>query len=142
MSILTVASGASVWRGYTYYKDNKVLLFSQIGEDEYEGMVAGNAADPYHVKINVAHIRQSKCNCPHANGRRIICKHMVALFFTAFPKEAEQYIAEVEAYEREKEERERAHYKEIEQYVYSLSKAELRESLIRYMLESEQLSYW
>ncbi|NMB97839.1 MAG: hypothetical protein GYA02_14710 [Clostridiaceae bacterium] len=38
--------------------------------------------------INIVHPRKSKCNCPHADGRRVICKHMIALYFTVFPKEA------------------------------------------------------
>ena len=101
MSIRTLASGASAWRGYEYYTEKKVLSFTQTGGDEYTGQVAGNGPAPYQVKINTAHPRQSKCNCPHADGRRVICKHMVALFFAAFPEEAEDYIEAVEEYERE-----------------------------------------
>lgn len=103
MSIRTIASGASAWRGYEYYTQKKVLSLSQTGENEYIGQVAGSDSIPYQVKINTAHIRQSKCNCPHADGRRVICKHMVALFFAVFPNETEQYIKEVEEYEREEE---------------------------------------
>ena len=76
MSIRTLASGASAWRGYEYYEGKKVLSFSQTGEDEYTGQVAGSGSAPYQVKINTAHPRQSKCNGPHADGRRVICKHM------------------------------------------------------------------
>ena len=88
MSIRTLASGASAWRGYEYYTEKKVLCLSQTGEDEYTGQVAGSGPVPYQVKINIAHLRQSKCNCPHADGRRVICKHMVALLFAAFPDES------------------------------------------------------
>ena len=100
MSIRILASGASAWRGYEYYEGEKVLSFSQTDEDEYTGQVARNGPTPYQVKINTSHIRQSKCNCPHADRRRGICKHMVALFFTAFPEEVEQYMEEVEEYEQ------------------------------------------
>lgn len=138
MSIRTIASGASAWRGYEYYLDKKVLSLSQTGEDEYTGEVAGNGSAPYHVKINTAHVRQSKCNCPHADGRRVICKHMVALFFTAFPDEAEQYIEEVEEYEREEEARMEEQYAALQSYVKSLSKKELQDQLFEALVELEE----
>ena len=40
-------------------------------------------------------------------------KHKIALFFTVFPKEADGYIAEIEEYEREEEERENQNYDQI-----------------------------
>lgn len=143
MSIMSSASGASLWRGYEYYKSEKVKAISKTTEDEYEGLVSGSRKKPYNVKINVAHIRQSKCNCPHADGKRIICKHMVALYFTAFPKEADNYIKEVEAYEHAEEKRQKEHYAEVKKYVYSLSKEELRQELINNIIESEEnRRYW
>ena len=36
MSILSLASNASAWRGYEYYKDKKVVVWSQINDSEYE----------------------------------------------------------------------------------------------------------
>ena len=68
---------------------------------------------------------------------------MMALFFTAFPSEADNYIKEVEEYERTEEERKNEHYKEMKKYVYSLSKEELRQELINYIIESEENQhYW
>ena len=138
MSIRTLASGASAWRGYEYYTEKKVLSFTQTGESEYAGQVVGNGLVPYQVKINTAHIRQSKCNCPHADGRRVICKHMVALFFAAFPDEAEQYMEEVEEYEREEQQRIEDHYAALRSYVKSLSKKELQEQLFEALAELEE----
>ena len=63
MSIMSSASSASIWRGYEYYKEKKVKSIVRLSDDEYEGMVAGSQSKPYHVKINVSHGRQSKCNC-------------------------------------------------------------------------------
>lgn len=149
MSILTSASGASVWRGYEYYRENRVASAVRTGEDTYEGKVAGRAPTPYHVKINTSHIWQSRCNCPHAEGTRRICKHMVALYFTIFPQEAEQYLREVEACEREREEREREEVRLREEedralraYINSLSKAELREELYRALVELGHWEWW
>lgn len=115
-----------------------MLSFSQTGEDEYTGQVAGSGSAPYQVKINTAHPRQSKCNCPHADGRRVICKHMVALFFSAFPEEAEQYMEEVEEYEREEEQRMEDHYEALRSYVKSLSKKELQDQLFEALAELDE----
>lgn len=142
MSIISTARGASVWRGYEYYKAKKIKSFIKKSNDEYEGIVAGGGTEPYHVKINISQIRQSKCNCPHADGKRIICKHMVALFFTAFPGEADKYIKEVMEYEREEEEREKEYYEDIKNYVYNLSKEELRQELIKYIIETNNNGFY
>lgn len=75
----------------------------QNSECEYTGKVSGNGRS-YDVHIDLNHPRKLTCNCPYADGKRIICKHIVALYFSIFPKEAEAYIAEVEAYESEQEE--------------------------------------
>ena len=142
MSILTSASSASAWRGYEYYRENRVTGAVQTGEDIYEGEVSGTAPAPYHVKINTAHVRQSKCGCPHADGTRRICKHMVALYFTIFPQEAEQYIREVEEYEREEEQRWEAQDRALRAYIKGLSKKELQEELYRALIELEQQRYY
>ena len=139
MSIRTLASGASAWRGYQYYTGKKVLSLAQTGEDEYTGQVAGSGPAPYQVTINISHPRRSRCNCPHADGRRVICKHMVALFFTAFPEEAEDYIKEVEEYEREEERRREEHYAALRSYVKSLSKRELQDQLFEALSELEEM---
>ena len=141
MSIRTIASGASAWRGYEYYTQKKVLSLSQTGENEYIGQVAGSGSIPYQVKINTAHIRQSKCNCPHADGRRVICKHMVALFFAVFPNEAEQYVKEIEEYEQEEERRMEEHYAALRSYVKSLSKKELQEKLFEALVELDGMDH-
>ena len=144
MGILSAASGASIWRGYEYYTEKKVIFMEKTGEDEYKGRVAGTLPEPYRVTIDTAHIRKSKCNCAHAKGTRIICKHMVALYFAAFPEEADAYIAQVEENEREEERQLQNHYAEIKSYIKSLSKEELQEELFRTLIELEEISgsYW
>lgn len=131
MSLQICASAASQWKGYGYYKQNKVKEWKQIGETQYEWYVKGSGAEPYPVVIDLNHPRKSTCTCPHAAGRRIVCKHYLALFFTIFPQEAEDYYSQMIEYE--KEEREVRRYESIEAYVYSLSLSELRSALISYM---------
>lgn len=142
MSILSSASGASAWRGYEYYTEKRVTSVVQTEDDIYEGEVMGTSPAPYHVKINTAHIRQFKCNCPHADGTRRICKHMVALYFTVFPQEAEQYIQEVEEYEREEEARREKQDQALRAYIKSLSKKELQEELYQALVELQERRYY
>jgi len=91
MSILTAASQKSVYAGYNYYKENRILSCEKIGEDLYQGTVQGSGNNIYNVTIDINHPRKSFCDCPHANGTAIVCKHKVALFFSLFPEEAQDY---------------------------------------------------
>lgn len=75
------------------------------------------------------------------DGRRVICKHMVALYLTVFPEKAEEireYQEEEESY-YEEEEKERDSYLEIirediTNYVNKLSEKEVRQLLINRMV--------
>lgn len=86
MGIISLASGASCWRGLDYYKKNKIINLKRINDYEYTSTAIGT--NNYDIYLDVSHPRRSTCNCPLANGKRIICKHIVATFFTAFPEEA------------------------------------------------------
>ena len=86
MGLLECASGASVWRGYDYYNEKRVKNLVETAASVFTADVMGTASEPYVVEIDVAHPRKSTCNCPHADGKRIVCKHMVAAYFTAFPE--------------------------------------------------------
>lgn len=125
MGVISVASSASAWRGYEYYKAKKVKSFKQIGDYEYTGQVKGSD-DVYNVFFDTKHVRKSTCDCPRANGKRIICKHIVALYFEIFPEEAVSYLELVEENEREAEEYERELERKLHKYINSLTKDELR----------------
>ena len=137
MSILTLASNASAWRGYEYYIGGNVMMCKQINDDEYTARVRGNGRT-YDVHINIDHPRKSICNCPHADGRRVICKHMIALYFKAFPNEAKAYIDEAEAYEREQEELQNLINERLIKYINSMSKQELRETLYELLYDGPE----
>ena len=62
MSLLTTASGKSVYRGYEYFLENKVLSCNQINDFEYEGMVKGTAPNPYPVHLNLKKPKTSTCD--------------------------------------------------------------------------------
>lgn len=43
------------------------------------------------VHIDKAHPRRSFCNRPFTECRRVVCKHMIALYSTAGPKMAKDF---------------------------------------------------
>ena len=87
MGLLDCASANSIWRGYDYYKENKVSDIKNIADGVFEGTVRGSGTKAYSSILDAFHPRKSKCNCPHADGKRIVCKHIVALYFTAYHEE-------------------------------------------------------
>lgn len=67
-----------------------------------------------------------------------------ALYFTAEPKAAEDFLKQVEEWEKEEEEEEQRHYDELRDYVNSLSKAELQQLYYDALIELEdrRRNYW
>ena len=90
---------ASIERGYDYYKRGNVISFKQTSKNEYEGKVSGSAKKPYDVHIDIIHIKKSFCNCPFAEGNRKVCKHKIAIYFSAFPEKAEEYYKSLKSYD-------------------------------------------
>ncbi|NCC60485.1 MAG: SWIM zinc finger family protein [Verrucomicrobiae bacterium] len=144
MGLIELASGNSVWRGMDYYENGKVQSWIKSGDNTYEGTVSGSEGNSYSVYIDKIHPRKSTCNCPFADGRRVVCKHMIALYFTAEPQAVMDFMKQVEEWEQEENEREQQHYKDLRKYVYSLSKAKLQEQLYSALLELEDRrdNYW
>lgn len=138
MGLVEIASSNSVWRGMDYYNDKKVVSWETTGPETYNGIVSGNGTEPYIVHIDKQHPRKSTCNCPFADGRRVVCKHMVALLFTTEPKAAEDFLKVVEEYEAEEESREQQHYQDLKKYVKSLSKTELQEMFLDALIQLEE----
>lgn len=128
MGVISVASGNSCWRGLDYYKNNKVKKLIKINENEYKSIVKGNSE--YEVYLNTKHVRKSKCNCPYANGKRIICKHIVATYFQAFPEEAINFEKEQERLEEEYEKEQEELYDKVIKYLYKMKKEELINEII------------
>ena len=88
-----------------------------------------------------AHPRRSKCNCPHADGRRVVCKHIVAAYFTVFPEEADNYWKELNDYWEEEEAQQEALEQELIQYVYKMKKPELQEAVLRLLFEGPEWQF-
>ena len=141
MGLLECASGASVWRGYDYYKEKKVVSLEVTGENIYSATVAGSSSEPYSVELHIDHPRKSKCNCPHADGKRIICKHIVATYFTVLPKEAEKFYAEAMAYQEEEEKHQEELSDKVIEYVGKMKKVDLCQSLLELLFDGPEWQY-
>jgi hypothetical protein len=141
MSLLSLASGQSAYRGYEYFRDKKVIQLEQISDTLYTGIVAGSNGTQYETTIDTEHPRKSQCSCPHASGRRIICKHMVALYFAAFPQAGKQYISDLEAYWDEVEQEKERIAEELPAAVHRMKKAELEEALCQILFEGPEWQY-
>ena len=141
MGILECASVASVSRGYDYFKEKKVICFAETAADIYSARVAGSSKEPYSVELNIDHPRKSKCNCPHADGKRIICKHIVAAYFAILPEEAEKYYAEAMAYEEEEEKRAEELSDKVCNHVQHMKKSELQQALLQLLFSGPEWQY-
>ena len=144
MGLKELSSYKSLWRGYQYYMQGNVVEIQKTGDQEFDTKVRNKSDHKYEIHLNLKHPRKSTCNCPHADGRRVICKHMVASYFAIYPEEAKKYLDELKRNEKEKEERfqeslrmREERIKDIEKYVNSLSKKELKEIVLEYMIDFE-----
>jgi uncharacterized Zn finger protein len=133
MGLIDLASSNSLWRGIDYYQSKNVKKIKKINDDEYDSIVSGT--EEYNVHIDINHPRKSTCTCPFADGRRVICKHMVATFFTIYPEEAERIIKEEQEYEEEEERLFEEHLEEVREYVNGLTEDEVRALLIDKLMD-------
>ena len=117
----------------------KGLSHQCVSDHEIEGVVKGS--EEYHVKIDTEHPKKSTCDCAFAHGRRVICKHMVALYFTLYPDEAQAFEREereaAEAWERARIETEQKVY----DCVCKMKKDELSDALLRLLFEGSQWQF-
>lgn len=145
MSIIDEANQKSFWRGIDYFERKQVIVCKKVGENECNGLVLGSEKDPYFVHIDLEHPKKSQCNCKFAEGRNVVCKHMVAMYFTVHPNEAKKYIEERDAEIKEYEERQRQvaierekRYQEIYKSLSHLTKEELQSELAQRILSDER----
>lgn len=141
MGILECASIASVSRGYDCFKEKKVICFSESSADIFSAKVAGSSDKPYSVELHIDHPRKSKCNCPHAEGKRIVCKHIVATYFAVFPDEAERYYVEAIAYAEEEEKRADELSDKVCNYVWKMKKNEAQQALLQLLFDGPEWQF-
>ncbi len=107
----------------------------------YLSIVSGQGDEYYPVEQDVAHPRSSKCNCPHAEGRPIVCKHAVATCFTLFPDEAKRLSAQSVSDEQAEEKRAEEIAERLQRYVSKMKKDELQEALLTLLYNGPEWQY-
>ena len=130
MGFIDCASFASIWRGYEYYKEGMVLTFEEQADGNVQGLVKGSEGNIYSTVIDPYHPRKSSCDCPHAEGKRKVCKHKIALYFARFPEEAELYYQEVMRNEQTEETRREELCRRVTDRVNKMKKEELKSELL------------
>lgn len=98
-------------------------------------------ANPILSSFTLTIRENQKCNCPHADGKRIICKHIVATYFTVLPKEAEKFYAEAMAYQEEEEKHQEELSDKVIEYVGKMKKVDLCQSLLELLFDGPEWQY-
>ena len=139
-NFLNKASGANRWKGYYYYKAGNVLSTTYLSEDKVKAMVKGSENNIYEVILDLDKPTKSKCNCPFAIDRQVLCKHKIAAFYALFP----EFVLELEniknEFEREEDEIERRReeiYKRVVEEVNKMSINQLRQIVINSLYDQE-----
>lgn len=135
MGLIDIASSKSVWRGMEYYKQNKVLSYTMNDDGTCEGVVVGRGNDNYLVHADMEHPRKSTCNCALANGKKIICKHIVAVSLCLDESEGERFKTEKTVYASEEDERRAKKYEKYMSFANTMSPRQLREAYVELMIE-------
>ena len=142
MGLLECASGNSLWRGYDYHKEYKVSRLIPVEDSTYEADVSsGSDNEIYHVLVDIPHPRRSKCNCPHAKGKRIICKHIVAAYFKIHPEEAERLYREATEYEAEEEKRQAEIADQLPSLIHKMKKSDIESALLQILYDGPEWQY-
>lgn len=139
MGLINCASGQSIWYGYEYYKNKNVVSFNQTEDGVYEGTIRGT--NLYQTQIDINRPRRSACNCPLAKGKRIVCKHMIALYFAAFPEEAVKYSNWVNEQEEKAEQWQEELERRVKNYIMKLSKSQLQSELLTVLFDGSEWVY-
>ena len=135
MAIIDIASSKSVWRGIEYYNQGKVISWNQNEDGTYDAKVAGSGDGNYAVHVDLDHPRQSACNCPFANGKKIICKHIVAVSFCIDESEINRFKKDLTQYHSLEEEMDSNRYDKYLRFAKMMSKRELKEAYAEAMVE-------
>lgn len=86
------------------------------------------------------HPRKSKCNCPHADGRQVICKHMIALLFTASLEAANKHIMMLNEVEEDYQLRRNMWIDSLKEMINDMSEEELRDAYLNMLIEHGEMA--
>ncbi|HCZ8191947.1 TPA: SWIM zinc finger family protein [Staphylococcus aureus] len=140
MGLLDIASIRSIERGFSYYQSKCVINLKSYSETQFEAEVKGSGSNVYRCYIDMEHPRKSKCNCPHADGRRVICKHMIALLFTASPEAANKHTIMLNEVEEDYHLRRNMWIDSLKEMVNDMSEEELRDAYLNTLIEHGEMA--
>ena len=83
-----------------YFIGDRVIESKEIEPNIVKAKVLGSGMKLYDVMVDFNHPLKCTCNCPHAEGKKIICKHKVAVYFKYHQKEAFDFYDEYVKYEK------------------------------------------
>ncbi|HCW7870955.1 TPA: SWIM zinc finger family protein [Staphylococcus aureus] len=90
---------------------------------------------------------QSKCvinlksySETQSDGRRVICKHLIALLFTASPEEANKHIIMLNEVEEDYHLRRNMWIDSLKEMVNDMSKEELRDAYLNMLIEHGEMA--
>ncbi len=138
MGLLDIASIRSIERGFNYYQSECVINLKSFSETQHEAEVKGSGNKVYRCYIDME--RKSKCNCPHADGRRVICKHMIALLFTASPEAANKHIMMLNEVEEDYQLRRNMWIDSLKEMINDMSEEELRDAYLNMLIEHGEMA--
>lgn len=135
MGLVDLANEKNARRGYECYKEGNVKSCQKEPDERYRGLVSEGRGKSYRVLIDLIDPLKSRCGCPRTGGRGPICRHMVALYFAAFPDAAADYYREVVWTENEAERRRERSDAAVVLTVSKMTEDELRETLLKLLFE-------
>lgn len=138
MGIVENAPKKIVWRAIEYYKQNKVLGIHASREDCYSAEVTGSGKMKYDVFIDTKHPKKCTCTCPFAKENEVICKHMVAVYFSAYPDKIDSFKEDERRYIEDADYRRKKDKERLMMFARKMSKEELVDELAECWLELER----
>lgn len=61
MGFKELSSYKSLWRGYNYYIQGKVVEIKKLSNDEYDLKVSSDGSKIYNIHLDLNHPRKSTC---------------------------------------------------------------------------------
>lgn len=135
-----MAGGAALWRGYEYWREGRVLVYTRVGRGRWSGVVTGVSGARHNVFLDLDNPRSSHCDCGIV-GREDICKHMAAMFFAVSPHEADSYGRWVRDFEWEEARRQEELARRVELRLQRMDAAELRAVLIQHLFDGPEWQF-
>lgn len=137
MGIVETAPKKIVWRAIEYFRQNKVIDIKEENDGCYSAKVSGSGKSKYDVFINIKQPKKSICTCPFAKKNDVICKHMVAVYFSVDPEAITAFEEDERRYMEDKDYRWQKDKERLKSFARKMSKEELIDELAECWLQLE-----